>query len=169
MAAYTGQITRSELAITLGNVSKLSNGNLGSIYIGIKAGETEVRPDNTVAAIAANASVINFKASGFVLGGGEAFPMGNGGFLTLGLAVGAMKGQYDASSMNSNSITTFKSDGVSFFSYGIGYLYSIYPGINFSIDYKGQIYRYVYDSGLANEYKLKEKLGGFGATLAVKF
>jgi len=132
-------------------------------------GETKLMPDNTAAAILANARVINFKTLGLVLGGAEAFPLNVGGYVTLGLALGAMKGQNDVSTINTTVTTTFKTDSVSGYSYGVGYFYTVTPGVIFSIDYKGQLYVYTFDSGLPSEYEFREKLSGFGVTLSVKF
>lgn len=167
--AYTGQITSSDLAVNYGNGWIHANGNIGDIYIGLRMGETKLAPNNTAAAIAANASVINFKTTGLVLGGREAFPLDVGGYLTLSLALGAMNGQYDVSTINSTNVTTFKADRVSYYSYGVGYFHAITADVSFSVDYKGQYHDYFFDSGLPSEYKLRERLNGFGATLFVMF
>lgn len=166
---YTGKVTSSDLAVSFGNSTVHTNGNLGSIYLGLKMSKTKLMPDNTAAAIAANAGVYNFKSTGLVLGGGEAFPLDVGGYLTLSLALGAMKGQYDASTINSNSVMNFKADNAAYYSYGVGYFHAITSSVSFTVDYKGQFYDYTYNSDLPNKYKLREKFSGFGATLYVRF
>ncbi|MDP2805126.1 MAG: hypothetical protein Q8O24_04220 [Gallionellaceae bacterium] len=166
---FTSAFTRADNAIVLGTNTITSGGSASSFYVGWKNGESNLtRAPGAVT----NPSLI-FKTSGLIFGGGLGIPAA-GGTIGLSLGMGIMNGQYDniaKATITSTVYTTTSSqaDNAIGFSYGIGYTYSFTPNIGVTVDYKGNAYKYTFDSGLSSEWSLNESFTTTGATLFVKF
>lgn len=161
--AFTANMSRSDSAFILGTNLAGSGGNVVNLYAGWKNGETKLER----APGAATNPSFNFKTNGLIFGGGLGFPMGGAGTLGLSLGMGVMSGSYDR--MSNGVLTTNKADMALGFSYGIGYSYPFTKNFGIAVDYKGNAYKYIYDSGLTTQWDLNETFNTASGSLYLTF
>jgi len=146
---------RSDVALIAGKANVRESGFATTFYGGIKSGQTVLG--------SATAFENKFTASGLVGGFGMNFPVGPGS-----LGVNAGLGLMGASWAQTGS-TTDTADAAVGFSFGLGYTLPITGSMGVVIDYKGNAYSYVFNSGLSNEYSIVEKTGAVGANFYAVF
>lgn len=161
--AFTSNMTRADSAFILGTNLGGASGNVVNLYAGWKNGETKLER----APGAASNPALNFKTSGLIFGGGLGFPVGGAGSLGLSLGMGVMSGSYDSTA--SGVTTTYKADMALGFSYGIGYSYPFTKNLGMAIDYKGNAYKYIFDSGLTTQWDLNETFNTASGSLYFTF
>ncbi len=166
---FTSTMKHNDNSIILGAIFPGSGGNSGNLYAGWKNGETSL---DRAPGANTNPS-LKFKTSGFVFGGGGGIGLGGAGTLGLSLGMGIMSGEYDTTALNTTTntynTTTNKADLALGFSYGISYSYPFTKNFGVSVDYKGNLYNYTFNSGLSTEWSLTETFNTTSALLYVIF
>jgi hypothetical protein len=131
----TGTFERTDTAIVLGSTSVTSGGSATNYYVGYKSGETKLGSTT-------NYFPQTFSGDGFVFGGGLGLPAG-GGTIGLSLGLGLMGLKY---TVNGATTSTWDADQAVGVSYGLGYTYPLTQNFGLSVDYKGNAYKYNFNT-----------------------
>lgn len=151
---------RSDAALIMGKANVNADGSAGTLYFGLKSGETilTARPGLSW-------TKDTMSAAGFVFGGGLSFPVGGwGGSVGVNGGMGFMGATWE-----DDAVFYAESDYAFGFSFGLSYTQPFNDSVGMVLDYKGNSYEYTFDAGTSSEFIVTEKTGAFGINLYAKF